>query len=187
MKFLEFVIDQNEIRIDLKKSKVIKKWKLSINVKKLQLFIKFVNYNHNFIKNFALITISLIKLTKKNKSWKWKSNEKLIFKKYNKQWWKKFILKMFDTSKKVKIKIDVSNLIIKVCLSQKHDDKWHLMTYFSKKLTSIKQNYDIHDKKLLTIVVTLKKWIIYVKKASKLTILTNYKKFIHFTTIKQLK
>ena len=72
MRFLKFVINQNEIRIDLKKIKVIKKWKFSINVKKLQFFIEFVNYNRNFIKNFSSIAISFFKLTIKNKSWKWK-------------------------------------------------------------------------------------------------------------------
>ena len=99
---------------------------------------------------------------------------------------KKFTLKIFDINKNVKIKIDASNLIIKACLNQEHDDKWHSMTYFSRKFTSTKQNYDIHDKKLLTIVATLKTWKVYAKEASKLIILMNHKNFIHFTTIKQL-
>ena len=72
MKFQQFVINQKRIRIDSKKIKVIKKWKFSINVKKLQFFIEFVNYNRNFIKNFSSIAISLFKFTIKNKFWKWK-------------------------------------------------------------------------------------------------------------------
>jgi len=32
---------------------------------------------------------------------------------------------------------------------------WHSMAYYSRKLLSTEQNYDIHDKKLLAIVATL--------------------------------
>jgi len=58
------------------------------------------------------------------------------------------------------------------------------MTYLSRKLSSIEQNYDIHDKKLLAIVASLKSWRIYIEELSKLTILTNHKNLVHFIIIK---
>ena len=60
------------------------------------------------------------------------------------------------------------------------------MIYFSKKFSSIKQNYDIHDKKLLIIVITLKSWKIYVEKLSKFRIFIDYKNFMYFIITKQL-
>ncbi len=60
------------------------------------------------------------------------------------------------------------------------------MTYLLKKLLLIEQNYNVHNKKLLAIVVFLESWKIYIKKLLKLIILTNYKNFIHFIIIKQL-
>ena len=42
------------------------------------------------------------------------------------------------------------------CLTQKHENKKHLIAYYSKKLSKIKQNYDIHDKKLLAIIEIFK-------------------------------
>jgi len=33
---------------------------------------------------------------------------------------------------------------------------WHPMAYLSRKLSLVEQNYDIHDKELLAIVVALK-------------------------------
>jgi hypothetical protein len=63
---------------------------------------------------------------------------------------------------------------------------WHPMAYLSRKLLSIEQNYDIHDKKLLAIVASLKSWKVYIKELSKLTILTNHKNLLHFIIIKQL-
>ena len=48
-------------------------------------------------------------------------------------------------------KIDTLNLVIKACLNQKHKKKYFVI-YYLKKLSLIEQNYDIYDKKLLTIV-----------------------------------
>ena len=46
--------------------KVVQKWKKFINVKKVQTFLEFVNYNKKFIKNFSKKTIFLTKLIAKN-------------------------------------------------------------------------------------------------------------------------
>ena len=63
---------------------------------------------------------------------------------------------MFDSTKDIRMKIDASDLAIKACILQMHDEKWHSVAYFSRKLTSAEQNYDIHDKKLLAIIAALK-------------------------------
>jgi len=62
---------------------------------------------------------------------------------------------------------------------------WHLITYLLRKLSLVEQNYDVHDKKLLAIVVFLKSWRVYTKESLELTILTNHKNLVHFITIKQ--
>ena len=66
------------------------------------------------------------------------------------------MLKIFDITKSIRIKIDTLNLVIKIYLNQKHKNKQYLVIYYSRKLLLIKQNYNIHNKKLLTIVTTLK-------------------------------
>ena len=58
------------------------------------------------------------------------------------------------------------------------------MIYFLKKFSSIKQNFNIHDKKLLIIITTLKLWKIYAKKLSKFKVFTNYKNFMYFIITK---
>ena len=95
------------------------------------------------------------------------------------------IFKMFDTEKSIRLKIETSDLIIKTCINQKYDDKWHSIIYFWRKLSSTEQNYDIHDKKLLAIVIFLKQWRVYAEKTSKFIIFTNHKNLLHFITIKQ--
>ena len=54
------------------------------------------------------------------------------------------------------MKTNASDLVIKACLSQKSDEKFHFIAYFSRKLLSAKQNYEVHDKKVFVIIVILK-------------------------------
>ena len=62
---------------------------------------------------------------------------------------------MFNSKKAIRIETNALNLIIDACLNQESEDKQHFVAYFSRKLSSTKQNYDIHDKKLLAIIVSL--------------------------------
>ena len=63
---LEFVVEREKVRLDSSKIQAVKKWKASINVKKLQSFLNFVNYNRKFIQEYSQKTISLIRLTAQN-------------------------------------------------------------------------------------------------------------------------
>ena len=62
---------------------------------------------------------------------------------------------MFNSKKSIWIETDASNLVIGACLNQEKEGKQHLVAYFSRKLSSTEQNYDIHDKELLAIVASL--------------------------------
>jgi hypothetical protein len=42
-----------------------------------------------------------------------------------------------------------------MCAKQEQDSKWHLIAYYSQKFTSVEENYDVHNKELLAIVVIL--------------------------------
>jgi len=93
---------------------------------------------------------------------------------------------MYDSRLSSRIEIDALDLVIDVCFNQEHEDMWHPMTYLSRKLSLVEQNYDVHDKELLAIVAFLELWRVYIEELPKLTILTNHKNLVHFTTIKQL-
>ncbi len=64
--FLRFVVERHEVRMNLKKLRVIKEWKSSTNVKEVQFFLDFMNYNKKFIKDYLANAISLTNLTKKD-------------------------------------------------------------------------------------------------------------------------
>ena len=54
------------------------------------------------------------------------------------------------------VKTDVLDFILGVYLIQKHPNRWHLVVYYSYKMTPLELNYDIYNKGLLGIVTALK-------------------------------
>ena len=62
---------------------------------------------------------------------------------------------MFDLKKLLRIETDALDLAISIYYIQKHNSRWHLVVYISRKLSLVEQNYDIYNKKLLAIVAAL--------------------------------
>jgi len=57
----------------------------------------------------------------------------------------------------IRVKTDILDFILGVYLLQKHaDGVWHLVIYYSRKLTLLELNYDIYNKELLGIVAAFK-------------------------------
>ena len=155
VKFLGFVIRTRGVRIDSKKLKAIKDWSQSTSVKEVQAFLEFVNYNRKFIEDYSRKVISLINLTIKDKPWNWGNQKQRAFEQLKNACLQQSILQMFNSKKSIRIETNASNLVIDACLNQENEGKQHFVTYFSRKLSSTKQNYDIHDKELLAIIVSL--------------------------------
>ena len=95
------------------------------------------------------------------------------------------VLCTFRVGKPACIETDASDLAIKVCFCQQHDGKWKPVVYYSRKMSTAKQNYDIHDKELLTIISALQQWKVYAENCSELKIFTDHNFFLTFTTTKK--
>ncbi len=78
-KFLEMIIERDEIKMNFEKIKAIVEWDTSNHVKEIQTFLKFVNFYRRFIKNFFKIAKSLIRLIRKNQSFYWSENCQTAF------------------------------------------------------------------------------------------------------------
>ncbi len=71
MIFLEVIVSELNLRMNLSKVTVIVSWITSINLKEIQNFMKFVNFYHCFIKNFLKLVKLFTQLTRKNMSFVW--------------------------------------------------------------------------------------------------------------------
>ena len=64
--FLGFLVGREDIKMDSSKIEKVIDWPQLRNLKKLQRFLGFGNFNYWFIKNYSLVILSLIELIKKN-------------------------------------------------------------------------------------------------------------------------
>ena len=58
-------MERNKICINLIKIITAKKWPTLINIKKIQFFFRFINFNRNFIKKYSKYAEFLTQLIKK--------------------------------------------------------------------------------------------------------------------------
>ena len=66
------------------------------------------------------------------------------------------ILKIYILSLPTVVKIDILDFVLGIYLVQKYLNGWHLVIYYSRKITLPELNYNIYNKELLGIVAVLK-------------------------------
>ncbi len=68
------------------------------------------------------------------------------------------ILQHYSEDLETRIKTDASDGVVAGVLSQKHEEHWLLVAFFSKTMNLAEYNYQIHDKEMLAIVKSLEEW-----------------------------
>ena len=186
VEFLGFIVGRQGIKIDPQKTKSVQEWPAPKNLKEVQSFLGLANYNRRFIKDYSKIAVPLTELTMKDKPFSWTRQCEKAFQQLKQASVEAPTLAMFDTELPIQIETDASDRAIGACLTQEYDGKRHPIAYHSRKMSPAEQNYDIHDKELLAIVVALQQWRVYAEGAPGLTIFTDHKNLLHFTTTKEL-
>jgi hypothetical protein len=190
IKYLDLIVDRNDIRMNLEKVETILQWTISQNLKQVQKFLRFCNFYRRFIRNVAKIVKSLIKLIRKNVSFEWNEIYKQAFELLKRTIIETSILTHFDLKKQIYIESDFSDFVSAKILSQmKKNDELHFVTFFSKNLTSIECNYEIYDKKLLAIVRCFEQWrfeLLFIESNVLVKILIDHKNLKYFMFTKQL-
>ena len=118
MDFLRFIIGTNGIKIDPKKIQKILDWPESRNLKNLQEFLGFRNFNRWFISRYLFIIFPLTKLTKKDILFIWTTSYKKVFNKLKKTFITISYLILFVLDKSIRIEINILDKDIGVYLFQ---------------------------------------------------------------------
>jgi hypothetical protein len=190
IKYLKLIVDRDEIKMNSEKIETILQWATSQNLKQIQRFLEFCNFYRRFIKNFAKIVKSLIKLTRKNVLFTWNETCKQTFELLKKTVIETSILTHFNLKKQIYIESDSFDFVFAEVLSQmKKNDELHSVTFFSKNLASIECNYEIYDKELLTIMRCFEQWrseLLFIESDVSVKMLIDHKNLNYFMFIKQL-
>ena len=186
VEFLGFVVSTEGIQMSPDKVKDIREWPVPHNVKTVQSFLGFVNFNRKFIEGYSKKALPLTNITRADVGFKWGQEQQKAFDELKEACADPPVLCTFRNGEPARIETDASDLAIGACLCQIKDQKWHPVAYYSRKMSGAEQNYDIHDKELLAVVCALQNWRVYAESCSELTIYTDHKNLLNFTTTKEL-
>ncbi len=192
--FLEFVIFIENISMNSSRVNIIKTWLRSKMYWKIQVFLKFINFYQCFIHHYFQIAESLTKLLKysvkdvKMSSFIWSSKAKQAFNQLRDVFMKTSILRHFDSKQHIHIEINVFNYAVASILSQSDDeDQWYSIAFWFRMMINVERNYEIHDQKLLVIVMMFKHWWHYVKNNyHTVKVLTDHNNLKSFMNVQEL-
>ena len=92
-------------------------------------------------------------------------------------------------SEPFRIEADSSDFASRAVLSQQlpGEEKWHPVAFYSKSLSPVEQNYEIHNKKMLIIICALEEWRYFLEGAHHpVEIWIDHKNLEYFMTAKKL-
>jgi len=126
----------------------------------VQAFVGFVNFYRRFIQDFSTIAQPLFDLTRSDHAWNWGTKEQEAFKRLKMAVTTAPILVLPQDLEPFRIKANSSDFASRAVLSQQlsGEEKWHLVAFYSKSLSLVKRNYEIHDKEILAIIRVLEEW-----------------------------
>jgi len=92
-------------------------------------------------------------------------------------------------SEPFRIEADSSDFASGAVLSQQlpGEEKWYPVAFYSKSLSLVERNYEIHDKEMLAIIRALEEWRHFLEEARHpVEIWTDHKNLEYFMTAKKL-
>ena len=109
--------------MDPEKTQKIQEWPVPKNVKNIQGFLDFGNFNRKFITNYSTIAILLTEFIKKDILFIWTTDQQKIFDKFKKIFINTPCLAIFKPKKSVRIKTDISDKSVRICILQQNKKK----------------------------------------------------------------
>ena len=164
IEYLGFVISHRHLQMDPEKVSGILKWPRPHNVKKVQSFLGFCNFYCRFIKDYLAIARPLFDLTRKETPFIWETLQQTAYNTLLHAFTTASVLAFPNPEKPYHLITDASNFTVGAILEQPDAlNRWHPITYYSKSLQPAEQNYKIHDKELLAIILALEHFRHYLE------------------------
>ncbi|KAJ1582598.1 hypothetical protein NDA11_007334 [Ustilago hordei] len=141
------------IEMDPEKVRTVKEWPMPESIHDIQQFLGFANFYRRFIAHFARIAKPLTSLVKPERFKKFELPEEAqqAFHKLIQAFTSAGVLQHFDYHLPTRLETDASDFAIAGVLKQEHEGQWHPVAFYSRKMSSAKKNYEIHDKELLAV------------------------------------
>lgn len=188
VEFLGYLVGVNGLRMDPAKVQAITDWPTPSNLKAVQSFLGFANFYRRFIRDYSKVVSPLTALTKKDTPFQWSSQCQTAFDLLKSRFTSGPILAHFDPARETYLETDASDYAMGTILSQTGEDGLlHPVAFDSRKFLPAELNYEIHDKELLAIVWSFKRWrSMLLSTVEPVKVLTDHQALTYFMTNKQL-
>jgi len=189
IEYLGLVISENKVAMDPVKVAGVREWPVPENQTDVQAFIDFVNFYCRFIQDFSIIARPLFDLTHSDQAWNWGTKEQEAFEHLKMAVTTAPTLASSQDSEPFCIEANSSDFASGAVLSQQlpGEEKWHPVAFYSKSLSPVERNYEIHDKEMLAIIRALEEWRHFLKGARHpVEIWMDHKNLEYFMTAKKL-
>ncbi|KAL0151534.1 hypothetical protein M9458_053186, partial [Cirrhinus mrigala] len=161
VQFLGYVISAEGVQMDQGKVTAIQNWPQPTTIKELQRFLGFSNFYRRFIQNYSSITAPLTSLLRgKPKTITWNPAAHEAFHQLKKIFSTAPLLHHPDPQRPFTVEVDASTTGVGAVLSQAIGESplLHPCAYYSRKPSPAEQNYDVGNRELLAIKLTLEEW-----------------------------
>jgi hypothetical protein len=152
--FLDHIIIDGGIKVDLGKISEILNWKQLTDVPKIRSFLGLAGYYRIFIEGFSKIVKPLTSLLEKGKEFKWDEACQKCFDELKERLTTAPVLIMTNIHKGFDVYCDASHLGLGCVLMQ----EGKVIAYASRLLRKHEQNYPMHDLELVVVVHPMKIW-----------------------------
>ncbi|KAG0441069.1 Retrovirus-related Pol polyprotein from transposon 17.6, partial [Dictyocoela muelleri] len=159
VKFLGYVINNNEIHIPEDQKDKLSNWKIPSTKKDIRQFTGFCTFFKNFIPNFSSKMLPLYNCIKSNKVDQTVYDSIICMKKAISE---ALPLKLPDYTKTFILYTDASNFSLGAVLTQDYEGKDRPIFFYSKKFTPAEINYTTTEKECYAIISAVKNWKHYL-------------------------
>ncbi|KAI2644394.1 Transposon Tf2-11 polyprotein [Labeo rohita] len=183
VQFLGYVISAEGVQMDQGKVGAIQEWPQPLTVKELQCFLGFSNFYQRFIKDYSSITAPLTSLLKgKPKTLCWSPSAHKAFQQLKRIFSTAPLLHHPDPELPFTVEIDASTTGVGAVLSQTVGDPplLHPCAFYSQNLSPAEQNYDVGNRDLLAIKLSLEEWRHWLEGSKHPFTITDHKNLQYF-------
>ena len=147
------IVSGTSLEVSPSNIEAIQKWPRPWNVKSLQRFLGFVNYNRQFVDHFAKTAEPLYALLQKKVNFKWTEAQEEAFQQLKKQLIEPPVLSLPTDDYPFVLDVDASESALGCQLNQVQEGTERIIAYSSKTLTRTQRKYCVTRNEMLAVLV----------------------------------
>ena len=177
LQFLGFVISGDSVKMDPKKTAVVKDWPVPKDVGQLRSFLGMANYFRRFVKGYNNLVRPLNSLLRKTAEWEWTDSCQKAFDKAKETLVNVPVLAQPDFTRPFEVVADACGFGIGAVLLQ----EGRPVAFESRGMSPAECNYHIGEQELLAVVHAMRTWRCYLE-GVRSTVVTDHNPITYLQT-----